>query len=68
MRTVAENRAEMNSVPVNSRSGCLRLSEPPSPSRSCFYDFGARQQAGFVSCPEDEKSGFIESLVEEFCG
>ncbi len=68
MRTVVENRAEMNNVLVNSRTNCLRLSESPLPSRSCFYDFGVRQQVGFVSCPEDEKSDFIESLMEEFCG
>ena len=66
MRTVVENRAGVSSVPVDSSTNYVHMSERSSQSRSCFYDFGARQQVRFVSCSEDEKSEFIESLLEEF--
>lgn len=65
MRTVVENRVEINNISETPNSNYVHLSEQPLRSRSCFYDFGARQQVRVIYSSDTERSDFMESLMEE---
>lgn len=68
MRTVVENRYGVEKETGYSDFGYVHLGQRPlSRSRSCFYDFGERKRVRFVEILNDSGSGFIESLMEQFC-
>lgn len=63
MRTVNEDRAETSNIVASLSNDYVHLSGQSQSSRSCFYDFGARQQVRVTYSPESEQGDFIRFLI-----
>lgn len=66
MRTVIENKIGLNKNYVLENTEIPYYQEKSYNVKSCFYDFGAKQNIQFSNNDNEIPSNFVESLKKSF--